>query len=79
MEETATSVYPLWCVAQSPAHQWWAIKINELFHDFLCAAAEQLRIGYKELEENRKWETGKNANLVQAEEIVNGVIKENGI
>ena len=40
---------------------------------------KKLRISYKELEENRKWEAGKNANLVQVEEIVKGVIKENVI
>lgn len=44
MEETDTSVCPLHSLAE-PAHQGWAIKIDELFHDFSSAAAQQLRAG----------------------------------
>ena len=79
MEETAKSALPLWYLAQSPAHQEWAIKIGELFHDFLSAAAQQLRVCYQEKEESRKWETGKSAHLVQVEGTVKRVIKENAI
>lgn len=79
MEETDTSVHPLRSLAQSFAHQGWAVKIDELFHDFLSASAQQLRVGYQGEEENRKLEPGKNANLVQVEGTVEGVIEENAI